>query len=183
MTLRRAVPTSGWHWRNAWLWILTSILGAFVAFRGHQSVLVTFPLAAGLIAAGVFFSALRRKTGGSIPWFEIGAVYTTVITLYLVYPLIGFLVLGGTYTPLSDARLAAFPPEAAEVGRIAWLYVSHLLGFAVAYLLFRGRLRRIQPRPKPPAISTLAALLIIFLSIHGFDVALGLMYPSAVGNY
>jgi hypothetical protein len=177
MVLRTAAPTS------VWPWILVAIVSAFAAFSDQQTMLVTLPLATALIGATVFFWALWWRTGGSIPWFEIGAIYTTVVTLYLAYPVIGFLALAGTYTPLSDVRFLILPPDPGEVGRIGWLYVSHLLGFALAYLLFRGRLPRIQPRPQPPGISTVAALLIVFLLIQGFDVAVWIAYPTFAGSY
>lgn len=144
---------------------------------------VTLPLTVGLLVATAFFWTLSRRGYGTLPWFEIGAVYVTVVTLYAAYPLIGFLVLDGIYTPLSDLRLRNLPPDAREVGVIGWLYVSHLLGFASMYLAVRGRLPRVQPRPRPPSLMIVLGLLITYLLIVGFEVALGLFYNTAASSY
>jgi oligosaccharide repeat unit polymerase len=148
-----------------------------------RMVHVTLPLAVGLIGFTAFFWTLWRRGHGGIPWFEIGAVYVTVVTLYMVYPLIGFLVLGGIYTPLSDLRLRSLPPDAQEAGAIGWLYVSHLLGFALMYLVVRGRLPRVQPRPRPPSLRIVLGLLITSLLIDGFEVAVGLFYNTSARSY
>src|SRR5437762_12050350 len=143
-------PISRTVWPFAILFIF--IASAFIVLRDSRMVHVTLPLAVGLLGSIMFFWVLWRRGHSSIPWFEIGAVYMVLVTLYMSYPLIGFLVLGGIYTPLSDARLLNSPPESREAGRIAWLYVSHLLGFAFMYLGVRGRLARIHPRPHPPSL-------------------------------
>ena len=99
-----------------------------------QTLFVTVPVGVGLLTAVAFLLVLWRRRDGTIPWFEIGAVYVTVIALYLSYPLIGFLALNRTYTPLNDARLYMMQPEADDMGRIGWLYVCHMLAFAVHVL-------------------------------------------------
>jgi oligosaccharide repeat unit polymerase len=144
---------------------------------------VTVPLAVGLLASTTFFWALWRRGHGGVPWFEIGSVYVTVVTLYMAFPLIGYVTLGGTYTPFNDDRLINLAPGPQEVGRVAWLYVCHLLGFVLAYLAVRGRLPKIRPRPRPPSVHTVVAIIVVYLLIEGFVIALGLSYNMAANSY
>src|SRR5205823_8261324 len=51
------------------------------------------------------------------------------------------------------------------------------------YLGVRGRLARIQPRPHPPSLVTVLALIITYLLIEGFEVALGLFYNMSASSY
>ena len=144
---------------------------------------VTVPLGAGLLVFIAFFRVLWRKGGGLIPWFEIGSLYLTVVVLYMAFPLVGYVMLGGIYTPLSDSRLINLAPDPEEMGAVAWLYVCHLLGFASVYLAVRGRLPIVKLHPRSPSVLTVLALLTVYLLIIGFEIGLGLFYNTAAGSY
>ena len=148
-----------------------------------RTVFVTGPLTAGLLVAASFLWVLWRRRHGLVPWFEIGAVYVAVVTLYMAYPLIGFLALGQSYTPLNDARLYMMHPEAESIGRIGWLYVCHLASFAGIYLLVRGRLARTTIALRQPRLSVLIAIVVVYLAIEGFDTMLGLFYDMSSDSY
>ena len=114
----------------------------------EASLPVVLPLTVAAIAAGVFYLALRQWRRSASPFFEVGGVYVAVVTLYAVYPLVGFLVLGLGYSSSNDDRLAVGRPGPEEVGLIGWYYVLHLVVFGGAYLLARGR----GAGPAPPAV-------------------------------
>lgn len=167
----------------SWLMLVGGVALLFFTTTDSQTLSVTGPLTLGLLAAAGFFWVLWRRRGGSVPWFEIGAVYVTVVTLYTAYPLIGFLALGQKYTPLNDGRLYMMQPDAEAIGRIGWLYVYHLASFAGIYLLTRGRLaggKRVLPRPP---LSILTAIAVVYIGIEGFNTALGLFYDTSSNSY
>jgi hypothetical protein len=93
---------------------------------------------AAAIASG-FLGAVMSRGGGRHAVLELGPVYAAVVVVYTVYPLLGFLFNGLRYGELSDNRLFAIQPDAHGVARLAWLYVAHLGGFALAYAASRGR--------------------------------------------
>jgi TM2 domain-containing membrane protein YozV len=166
-----------------WPLILLAMVVAFIATLDPQTLVITVPVGVGLLAMGVFLLVLWGRRGGTIPWFEIGAVYVTVVALYMSYPLIGYLALHRTYTPLNDARLYMLQPEADDMGRIAWLYVCHLLAFAGTYLLVRGRLPAGRTYLKRPPLSIVVAVVAVYLSIEAFSMFVGLFYNTSFDTY
>ncbi len=169
----------------AYIWplILAGLTFAFFATLDARTLFVTVPLTVGLLVTTGFLWVLWRRRLRSIPWFEIGAVYVAVAALYMVYPLVAFLALGKTYTPLNDTRLYMMQPEADEIGRIAWLYACHLMAFAGVYLLVRGRLPRQGARFTGPRFPVLVAVVIVYLSIEAFSMFLGLFYNTSADTY
>lgn len=168
---------------GVWPWTPLLIATAFGVLTDSRMAPVTVPLGAGLLVFSAFFWVLWRKGGGLIPWFEIGSVYLTVVVLYMAFPLVGFVMLRGMYTPLSDSRLINLAPDPHEMGTVAWLYVCHLLGFASVYLAVRGRLPIVRWQPQPPSVLTVLALVSAYLLIIGFEIGLGLFYNTAAGSY
>ena len=166
-----------------WPLLIAGIGVLFFATTDAQTLFVTGPLTLGLLVTASFLWVLWRRRRGLVPWFEIGSVYVTVVTLYMTYPLIGFLALGQTYSPLNDGRLYMMHPDAESMGRIGWLYVCHLASFAGIYLLVRGRLPSgIRALPQPP-LSILVAMEIMYVGIEGFNTALGLFYDTSANSY
>ena len=144
---------------------------------------VTLPLGAGVLVLVAFFGVLWRRGRGRIAWFEIGSVYLMVVGLYMSFPLIGYVMLRGAYTPLSDSRLINLAPDPAEMGSVAWLYVCHVLGFASLYLAVRGRLPIVRTGHLRPSMRTVLALAIGYLLIVGFEIGLGLFYNTTANSY
>lgn len=166
-----------------WPLLLAAVGLLILTPTGAGTLLVKIPLAAGLLVTAAFLWVLWRRRQGSVPWFEIGVVYVGVVAVYLTYPLLGFLALGQTYTPLNDARLFMMQPRAEDVGRIGWLYVCHLTGFAVVYLLVRGRLPIQVPPIRRPRLSVFIAVVVVYVSIEAFGVFLGLFYDTSGDTY
>jgi oligosaccharide repeat unit polymerase len=163
--------------------VLLVALLATVVTIDESTILVVAPLMATLVCALVFVRLLTRRRRGDLLWFEIGLIYVAVVTLYTVYPLVGFLVIDQRYTPLNDLRLQVAGPDAATVGRTGWLYVAHLATFVICYLGGRGRLPISVPRPSPPRMSVGVAAIAFYLAIQGFTIVLGWFYDTSAGSY
>jgi hypothetical protein len=177
LTDRSVIPASTWPL------LIAGIALLFFATTDARALFVTGPLTLGLLVTASFLWVLWRRRHGAVPWFEIGPVYVTVVTLYMAYPLVGFLALGQTYTPLNDGRLYMMQPDAESIGRIGWLYVCHLASFAGIYLVARGRLPSGgRALPRPP-LSILVAIAIVYVGIEGFGTALGLFYDTSSDSY
>jgi hypothetical protein len=155
----------------------------FITVTDSRTMQVTLPLALGMLISLAFFWTLWRRCRHGIPWFELGAVYVSVITLYMIYPLLEFLVLQGGYTPGNDSRLFQLLPSTAQVARVAWLYLSHLAAFALAYLFARGRLPMVRPRPHPPSLFIVFALVVVFVSIEVFKLGVDLAFNTSARSY
>jgi hypothetical protein len=98
---------------------------------GSELTPVITPMIA-LLTLGLCAYLLATHGDGTAP-LEVGTMYCAVVLIYGLYPLATFLMLGGLYTPLSDARLFGAQPDPETVGRIAWYYVIYLASFVVAY--------------------------------------------------
>ena len=166
-----------------WPLALLIIASAFLAVTTTSTLPITAPLGTAVLLSTVFYWVLWRRRRHVIPWFEIGAVYVAVVTLYLVYPLVGFLAVHGTYTITNDIRLAYFQPGAQEVGAIAWLYIWHLGSFVVAYVLVRGRLPLVQRALRFPTMAVFVAVAALYLVIQAFTIFVGLFYDTSAGTY
>ena len=148
----------------------------------EASLPVVLPLTVAAIAAGVFYLALRQWRRSDAPFFEVGGVYVAVVTLYAVYPLVGFLVLGLGYSSSNDDRLAVGRPGPEEVGLIGWYYVLHLVVFGGAYLLARGRGAG-PGRPRSVEAPTLTAALALYAALTAYFGFLALFYDLSARTY
>jgi hypothetical protein len=169
--------------KYVWPSALVVILATFVAATNMQTLPVTAPLSVALLVSTVFYWVLCRRRRQVVPWFEIGAVYVAVVTLYTAYPLVGFLTMGGSYTVTNDSRLWILQPSAQQIGPIAWLYVCHLTAFVAIYLVARGRLPLIQRPLRAPTFAVFIAVGALYLIIQGFSVFVGLFYDTSANSY
>jgi hypothetical protein len=116
-----------------------------IAALGLSSVrTAAVPLCITLLVAALFIEVLRKRDSVA-PVGEIGAWYVMAVTVYTGVPVAIFLVLGGEYTPLNDARLFAIQPTPSDVARIGWMYCVHLIAFGASYLSVRGKIRARHP--------------------------------------
>ena len=169
--------------KYVWPLAVLIILAACVAATNTDTLPVTMPLSIALVVSTLFYRVLWKRRRHVMPWFEIGAVYVTVVTLYTAYPLVGFLAIGGKYSVTNDNRLWQLQPSAQEVGQIAWLYVWHLGSFAAAYLIVRGRLPLVQRPLRSPTLAVFIAVGSLYVIIQGFTMFIGLFYNTAANSY
>jgi oligosaccharide repeat unit polymerase len=137
-------------------------------WAGEPMGVVLAPLSAALAAALALIGVLARRRRGHVFWFEIGVVYAGIVVLYTVWPLAGYVLLGGSYTPNNDLRLQQLAPPPDEIARIGWLYATHLIGFVVAYLVARGRPPFRAPRAPVPGTAILITAAAAYVVIQGF---------------
>lgn len=169
--------------KYVWPLAVLLILAACIAATNPQTLPVTAPLSIALVLSTLFYRVLWKRRRGVMPWFEIGAVYVTVVTLYTAYPLVGYLVLDGHYVVTNDNRLWVMQPTAQEVGQIAWLYVCHLASFVAAYVIVRGRLPLVQRPLRSPTMAVFVAVGSLYLIIQGFTIFVGLFYNTSANSY
>ena len=149
-----------------------------------ERIELVVPVAAQLMAAVTLAGLLWRRRRGSVPWFEIGLVYTCVVTLYGLYPIAKFLAVGEHYNdPALDARWSALDPTTSEVVYIAWIYACHLVAFVAVYTIARGRLPVRVPRVHPPGTSVFIAVVALYAIVQGFWFFLGLFYDTSAASY
>ena len=144
---------------------------------------VILPIMAAIIAVTFFFGVLWRRQRGAIAFFEIGVVYVTVVMLYTLYPLIGFILIGLSYTPFNDSRLFLTQPTPQEIGTVGWYHVVHLVSFIAMYVIVRGKLPRAQARFRSPASVTLLIAVVLYLAISVFFLFLSLFFDLSASTY
>ena len=137
MTPRTALPVVVASW-------LVALVAVFLFPADLRDVAI--PLCTG-IATAVSFIAILVARSVVLPMGEIGAWFVGAVVVYLVLPLVVYVVLGGQYTPLNDARLFALQPTARDVASAAWLYVAFLISFCGAYLLVRANSEPARTQP------------------------------------
>lgn len=115
---------------------ILAMIGSFLMI-GSASGVVLGPILALLTILGVFSIAAQRRHGGAAP-LDIGTLYVVVVTLYGIYPLTVYSLLGGNYTILNDARLLSIQPSPDLIARIGWYYVIYLSSFVLSYALACG---------------------------------------------
>jgi oligosaccharide repeat unit polymerase len=181
--LRRSPRSTAGLSPRTWPLLFLSTIVLFIALVNERNLAVMGPLFTAFLVAAAFYWILWWRRAPQVPWFEPGAVYIAVVTLYTTYPLAGYLAIGQAYTPLNDSRLFALQPAADEVARTAWLYVSHLAGFALAYVLARGRLRMAQPPVRRQVLPLLLAVALVYLTIGAFSLLVGLFFSAPADSY
>jgi hypothetical protein len=165
--------------------LLVSVLAlagmSMFLFDRDQRAVVAPALVAGLSAL-VFFALLAHRSR-VLPIDEIGTWYVAAVTVYTILPLVVFLALGLTYTPLNDIRLFNYQPLPDEVAEIGWYYATYLLAFMVAYLAVRGNsvgtAGALQPTPR----STIAVVVVLWVLANLFFLLIGLFYDLSAETY
>jgi oligosaccharide repeat unit polymerase len=110
-------------------------------------------------------------------------VYVAAVTVYFVYPMIGFFAIDQVYGPSNDQRLVNLRPRPAEIGAVGWIYACHLVAFAIAYLVVRGRLPTGQARPRRAGPSIVIAVAAAYGLIQVFFVFVPLFFDMTFSTY
>jgi hypothetical protein len=166
------------------VWLLIGFgVAIFLAILFDQPALpLLLPIGAVVASGGIFLKLLKRGQSG-IPYFEIGAIYAAVVSLYALYPLIGFVVNGLTYSIYNDDRLVQANPSTTEIATVGWYYVIHLVAFMIAYVLTRRSESKQVTDWEPPKMRTLSAAVIVFAGINVFFLILDEQFSLSSGTY
>ena len=172
----------------AWCWLVVAaifvVLVLAIGTAESAPVEVTAPLLAQLGVLSALIFALWKRRRGIVPWFEIGVVYAGIVTLYGVYSMFRFLVIGEHYNePFYDSRWSMLDPSVEEVSYIGWVFVFHLIAFVVTYLFVRGRLPVRTPRPQVPGTPVFIAVLSIYLLLQVWWFFVSLFYNTSAESY
>lgn len=85
-----------------------------------------------------------RRVEGLSP-VEIGVVFSAVTAVYALVPLTGYIVSGFNFELSIDSRVPELSSDPEDVISVAMLHLLFLLGFCLAYGLFRPRRRGFAP--------------------------------------
>src|SRR5215831_14437993 len=165
-----------------WLLILFGLAIVLAIFFDQPALPLLFPIGA-VVACGAVFVRLLGRGQPGIPYFEIGTIYAAVVSLYALYPLIGFVVNGLSYSIYNDDRLVQANPSSFEISRVGWFYVLHLASFMGVYLLTRRGAVSERPRWDRPRLRTLSAAVVVFVIITVFFLILDEQFSLTSGSY
>ncbi len=172
-------PNAGMSLAFAFLGLMLTV-GVCLAFLTPDQNLVAMP-ALTVLAIGLLFILTLAELDSEVPIGEIGAFFVAAVTLYAVFPLVGYLLRDMSFTRQNDPRLYYYQPGPQEMGLQGWRYVAYLLPCAAAYLMARGRtplradpLEAPEPGVFKAALVTTAALqilLFVYSLFYGVDAA------------
>lgn len=141
-----------------------------------------------LLGIGVLLTASESAKVRWVAPVNLGVMFGVVVVLYGAYPLVIYLVLGGTYTPLNDSRLFQAQPAPEVVGRIAWYHVLYLTSFVVSYWVASAKSssgRAMGPRgvDSPQIWALMLVFVVLRLTTLIADVALAEPSIDYVDSY
>lgn len=139
MTIKDSVVSKGIRVNKRLLFFLTpslllSILWLVWATSEEQSVLLPALI---IINTALWLWLSLWNRDRQFPLFDLGAVCMMATAIYVLLPLLGFLLSEMNYTPFSAIQLYALQPNSEEIGNFAWFYVVYFGSFAVTYFLVR----------------------------------------------
>ena len=145
----------------------------------REAAPVLVPLVTMVAVTGTVVLYLWRRDR-QLPLFDAGVITLLVTALYSTVPLLGIVLAGLQWSPISYLPLYLWSPDSREVGSFATRHLVYLCSFAVAYALLRGD--GVVPsgptrEPAPSvlvAIAVSAALLFLYFwllnELFGFDL-------------
>jgi hypothetical protein len=141
------------------------------------------PALALVLLAAFQQAVVRSRDGAAASAFEIGTFFTMVVTLYGVYPLVGYWVNGGFYGPENDGRFYHYQPLPHEMAAIGWYYVGFLAAFLASYQVWRGRGSARVQAPPPLDASLLLTIVYAYVLILFFMAVLRFSFDLTAQTY
>jgi len=155
--------------------IMIAIVIALFLMKRDDRVLAAPMLALAEIVV-LFLSVLWARDGVP-PVFESGTLCILATALYGIFPLLGFLMMHGEWYRNADKRLFAYAFVPSDLGMFGWRYVVYTASFALAYLAIRRRAYvKSTAFEIPPRRTAVAAIIIVFVVLYLFKVALSSVY-------
>jgi hypothetical protein len=162
--------------------LATLSFGLSLAIAPSQYAIVIMPLLSLFWIGIVFYQKLAGVTESS-PSLEIGTVFASIIALYGIYPLFGYLSNGLSYGVLNEARLFRGGPTPTDIAAIGWMYVAFLLAFALTYVLLRDNssCRTFNISAPPPNVFFIAVMM--YATTRTVLVLMGWYYDLSYNDY
>jgi hypothetical protein len=151
-------------------------------FLNERTVPVLLPIVAATAIAVCFFACLRIRRG-RLNLLEVGSLYVAAVSLYTVYPLIGFLWNGCSHAPENDPRLFLAQPSSEEMALIGWFYVIHLVSFAIVYGIVSGRAVAVTARFTNLDSRLLPCAIFLYALITAFLLWVDFAYDLSAQSY
>jgi hypothetical protein len=159
--------------------VLGLLVQAMLSSSSGSELTPVYAPAIAMLTLGVCAYLLATHGDGTAP-LEVGTLYCAVVLIYGLYPLVVYMLLGGLYTPLNDARLFGAQPDPETVGRLAWYYVIYLGCFIVAYFVTRRGARSSHVVVRQSLDSaTLVGLVIAVLALRAVLLIATVMFSEA----
>jgi hypothetical protein len=153
-----------------------------VIYRASIRWEVVAPMVTAVVIV-ILFLLYLRSVEGTVPYFEIGAFYVAVTALYIVHPLLTYVLQGYSYEK-GDYRIMVAAPYPVTLATLGWWYVLYLVCFCVAYAAVRGRRplhgRLAVSRPGWPMV---ISILILLAAARLFFAGLGLVFDMHATSY
>ena len=170
------------------LWVLAGIYCAIIAaalaviYREsiHWSVVAPLIVTAAIV---LLFLLYLRGIERTLPYFEIGAFYVAITAIYIIYPLLKYVLQGYRYET-GDYRIMLLQYQPEALTAMGWWYVLYLVSFCLAYVLVRGR-RAIQGRLVVARTNwtLVSSILLLLTCARLFFVVLGYFFDMKFTSY
>jgi hypothetical protein len=125
---------------------------------------------------------MRGKFRDGAP-LSVGLIYALILFVYATYPIAIYLLLGGYYTPLNDARLYSEQPTPDTVNKIGWYYSIYLATFVAAYVAAGHRSSFIEHRLIEVRKSTVWAVFVVMLLLRLTSISIQLLWAQRGDDY
>lgn len=162
--------------------IVAAVSAVAAVTMSEASRTVFVPMMVALLVALAFTGELWRRDG-ILPVDEIGLWFAGVVTIYTVWPLLVFQIVGLEYTPFNDSRLFQIQPLPTDIGRMGWWHVAFLSAFVTAYLIVRGMVPVVQRESPKVSRSRLIMTLVAWTGTIVISAIVSILYPSSAETY
>jgi hypothetical protein len=167
--------------------LFVSSVAVIVVILGLQQIAVVsaepiLPLLADAVICTCYVFWMRGKFRDGAP-LSVGLIYALIVFVYATYPIAVYLLLGGYYTPLNDARLYSEQPTPYTVNKIGWYYSLYLASFVTAYVVAGRRSSFIEHRLVEVRRSTVWAVFAVMLLLRLTSISVQLLWAQPGDDY
>lgn len=155
---------------------------AFVGYTDSSEFASVVWVIFALLALGAVSFVRFSFPSGDAP-LEIGSIYLSVVLLYGLLPLIFFLISGGVYTPLNDARLFSIAPGVKVISRMGYYYLTYAASFVLSYLCIRGSRVAKRTKYKEPDSTTLFAVVTTLIGLRLLLLFANVLFAEDSASY
>jgi len=160
--------------------ILLAMAVAFFTSGDERAVIL--PVIAALLFILPALMELYERNGG-VPLDDIGALYLTILALYLVFPIATYWARGLRFTPYNDSRLYWAFPVPSQIASIEWKYVAYIVPCVIAYLCAATRNSSNRTRWVKANTRTMFSCVLLLAGLEIFLKTFAGIYRISAANY